>query len=411
MSGKKSKLPANFMDSDDSLMETLVGTDPNAIQSKIEPIAITKLIRSSALQPRVKLDSETIADYASKMHREKGRTGFVINPMSGERWKNIIVYTDGEKYWLADGFHRVAAAEKRGHQLFQAEIRQGVKRDAFIYSLGANEDHGLKRNSRDKRTLIQKAVSDPELRNLSSRDLQDILKISHTHINNVRNEMINDGAIPALTEVKGTDGKLYPVNATPDEPAKPTPPMKRKAGSSALPTKKTHIPQYTTNAAVDAPVVKTDVVETGNEESEPEIVDETPMAETWREELGTMADRLITMSQAMEETDWKAECAIVSPTHPDDWAKMVDRVDRLQGQRILVIPLPPGSIIVRFMQVVARAQRLSGFCKAIEHCIVGDTTWMVLSNDTIEVSKKVEDIDNLLTEIGISGRPTIEIKG
>jgi hypothetical protein len=37
---------------------------------------------------------------------------------------------DGDNYWLADGFHRIAAAERLGHRDIRAMIRLGSLSDA-----------------------------------------------------------------------------------------------------------------------------------------------------------------------------------------------------------------------------------------------------------------------------------------
>ena len=57
----------------------------------------------------------------------------------------VIVFREGDDYWLADGFHRVAARRQAGIRHIEAEIREGTKRDAVLYAAGANAHHGLRR--------------------------------------------------------------------------------------------------------------------------------------------------------------------------------------------------------------------------------------------------------------------------
>lgn len=40
-----------------------------------------------------------------------------------------IVFFDGADYWLADGFHRLIAAEELGLTEFDADVREGTRRD------------------------------------------------------------------------------------------------------------------------------------------------------------------------------------------------------------------------------------------------------------------------------------------
>jgi hypothetical protein len=59
------------------------------------------------------LDEETVQKY--------------IQLMSGhEKIEPVIIYFDGRKYWLADGFHRIAAALVLGREIVLSEVRQGT---------------------------------------------------------------------------------------------------------------------------------------------------------------------------------------------------------------------------------------------------------------------------------------------
>jgi ParB-like chromosome segregation protein Spo0J len=44
----------------------------------------------------------------------------------GEKLPPIRVYYDGRTYWLADGFHRIAASLRRGRRTISAEIVPGT---------------------------------------------------------------------------------------------------------------------------------------------------------------------------------------------------------------------------------------------------------------------------------------------
>jgi hypothetical protein len=47
----------------------------------------------------------------------------------GEKLEPVIVYSDGHTRWLADGFHRVRAAERAGRKMVEAEIIRGTFED------------------------------------------------------------------------------------------------------------------------------------------------------------------------------------------------------------------------------------------------------------------------------------------
>ena len=54
------------------------------------------------------------------------------------------------------------AAGSLGLTEIEAEIRDGTRRDAILYAVGANSDHGMKRSNRDKRNAVMTLLKDPE---------------------------------------------------------------------------------------------------------------------------------------------------------------------------------------------------------------------------------------------------------
>lgn len=93
-----------------------------------------------------------------------------------------IVYQDEAGYWLADGWHRLAAYEVVGQTEIEVEIREGGRRGAFRHALGANAEHGKPRTQKDKRRAVDLALGDAELGNLSNREIGDITGTSHTFV-------------------------------------------------------------------------------------------------------------------------------------------------------------------------------------------------------------------------------------
>jgi hypothetical protein len=114
----------------------------------IKMIKLVDLDCSSSVQSRVKTDPETVEQY-----KEIWDTGKADFPP-------CIVYQDGEKYYVADGFHRIAGLTKSRidrkleYRTIACDVRQGTIRDAIEYSLTANSRHGLKPNTRDKKRSI-----------------------------------------------------------------------------------------------------------------------------------------------------------------------------------------------------------------------------------------------------------------
>jgi hypothetical protein len=128
------------------------------------------------LQPRVALDQETIDKYAAAMERG------VILPA-------VVVFHDASDYWLADGFHRIYAAKQTGATEIDANVQNGGKRDALIFSVSANADHGLPRSRADTRRAIMALLADPELSKLSDRKLGEMARADHKTIGKYRAEL------------------------------------------------------------------------------------------------------------------------------------------------------------------------------------------------------------------------------
>jgi hypothetical protein len=141
-----------------------------------ERLEIRQIRTDGGTQPRAGIDYETVADYAHDL-----KDGAVFPP--------VVVFHDGQEYWLADGFHRVAAFKHEGKQRIPAEIRQGTLRDAQLYAVGANAQHGLRRSREDKRRAVTMLLEDAEWGMWSDREIARRCKVSNTFVGNLRREL------------------------------------------------------------------------------------------------------------------------------------------------------------------------------------------------------------------------------
>ena len=105
-------------------------------------LQLSKLRLDGGTQPRAKLDDRIIEDYAEGIRY-------------GAKFPPVVVFYDGESYWLADGFHRFLATDQAGKKSIVADVRQGTLRDAILHSVGANAAHGHRRSNRDKRRAVR----------------------------------------------------------------------------------------------------------------------------------------------------------------------------------------------------------------------------------------------------------------
>lgn len=154
-------------------------------------VALDTLAKRDKLQPRASFDDDLAEDYKGNMHAPS--SGARVLNSQGTPWPPIEVWRDeidGETFlFLGDGYHRVEAATRAGITHFQALIRPGTLRDAWVHSLGANAEHGKRRTNADKRRAVEQALSDASLAAMSSRRVAEICKVSKTFIENMRREL------------------------------------------------------------------------------------------------------------------------------------------------------------------------------------------------------------------------------
>jgi ParB-like chromosome segregation protein Spo0J len=118
-------------------------------ESSVVALGINLIQRDGGTQPRAKIHPLTVVEYAQDLE-------------AGANFPPVVVFDDGTNYWLADGYHRVEAALSIGLTQIVAIVRHGTKREAVLYSVGANAKHGLRRSQADKRRSVMLLLEDEE---------------------------------------------------------------------------------------------------------------------------------------------------------------------------------------------------------------------------------------------------------
>ena len=163
-------------------------------------LPLDRIRTDGGTQPRAHLNPDTVAEYAAAMEED----GVVFPP--------VTVFYDGADYWLADGFHRVAASVEAGFADIDADIRQGARRDAVLFSVGANADHGLRRTNEDKRRAVMTLLNDEEWSRLSDSDIARHCGVSHPFVGSLRSKASCNGfkiADQPTTRTVTRNGKTY----------------------------------------------------------------------------------------------------------------------------------------------------------------------------------------------------------
>jgi hypothetical protein len=196
-------------------------------------------------QSRVSINENVVSDYAQEMQ-------------NGAEFPAAICFYDGSNNWLADGFHRYYGAVKAKKRLL-VEQRSGTKRDAILFSVGANATHGLRRTNADKKVAVMTLLADNEWRQKSNRWVADACAVDEGTVRRYRAEFVGDfpqsqdesGAeLPHLIE--GRDGKKYPAPpVSSDEFAAASEPVETLSPKEEIAEQENIDPAFVTDTEVD----------------------------------------------------------------------------------------------------------------------------------------------------------------
>ncbi len=154
------------------------------------------------VQVRLKLEDAIVNAYIERMR-------------AGDKFPPAVAFKADEVYWLADGFHRAAAAECLNRHL-EVRVIDGTREDAAWYALGANRPNGFRLSTADKERAIKRAL---KMRpGVSDRAIANHVGVSDKTVAKYRKEMESTAEIPQLSRTTGADGKSRPAHPPPPPP-------------------------------------------------------------------------------------------------------------------------------------------------------------------------------------------------
>jgi hypothetical protein len=139
----------------------------------IRSLPTSSIQRGGQTQHRLKIDVGIVAAYAALMHE-------------GVEFPAVRVWWDGEKYWMSDGFQRLAAAESVGITEIRAEITCGTLADARWDSYAANALHGARRSREETHLIVQRALQHPNAASSSNMQIAKHLCVSEATVRRLR---------------------------------------------------------------------------------------------------------------------------------------------------------------------------------------------------------------------------------
>ncbi len=168
-------------------------------------IQLAKLRLDGGTQPRVKIDTDVVDDYAERIK-------------AGDEFPPVVVFSDGAAHWLAEGFHRYHAHAKAGKKTIRCDIRKGTVREAILFSCGANVAHGLRRTNPDKQRAVMTLLKDEEWAKYSDRKIADICCVDNSTVSSYRKQLLESNSSAQQPKRIGADGKLRPATQPKREP-------------------------------------------------------------------------------------------------------------------------------------------------------------------------------------------------
>jgi hypothetical protein len=160
-------------------------------------LKLTEIKLDSDLQARAALNDLVVQEYTEVI-----REGGVMPP--------VTVFHDGTAYHLADGWHRYFSHKGAGFAEIEADIKEGTRRDAILYSVSANDKHGLRRSNADKRKAVMVLLEDFEWSEWNDVKIATQCGVSSMFVGKLRKE-INGDEVPAQRIVQ-RGGKEYVLN-------------------------------------------------------------------------------------------------------------------------------------------------------------------------------------------------------
>jgi uncharacterized ParB-like nuclease family protein len=171
----------------------LAAPPPPPKAADVTTIAVISIRTDGGTQQREALREETVAEYTEAI-------------LAGAELPPVIVYDEQSEahdgvYWLADGFHRLAAYKAAGKDKIRAEVREGTLRDAILFSVGANATHGLRRSNEDKRRAVLTLLKDEVWSKWSDRQIGEASGTTHPFVAKLRRALAGEPEAPPTPPV------------------------------------------------------------------------------------------------------------------------------------------------------------------------------------------------------------------
>lgn len=157
---------------------------------KTKLVKIADIAIDGGTQQREKINEDIVVEYAESLK-------------CGAKFPAVTLFFDGVQYYLADGFHRYWAHKAVDGMLdILADVHDGLKRDAVLFSASANGTHGIRLSNSDKRRSVLVLLNDKEWREWSDNKIAKHCHVTHPFVGKIRKELDTDGVVTVTTSAR-----------------------------------------------------------------------------------------------------------------------------------------------------------------------------------------------------------------
>lgn len=165
----------------------------------ISEIPLSEINLDRETQIRVAASEETVQRYFEVMENEAGR----------DKFPPVLLFQDEDgKFWLADGHHRITAAQRRNFTTIRAIVRPGTKADAIWEAAKANGRNGLQLGRADICRAVEMILT--VFPDRSNRAIAEVLGCDEKTVRKYR-PSASGADLSAPEKRTGKDGKSYPT--------------------------------------------------------------------------------------------------------------------------------------------------------------------------------------------------------
>ena len=173
--------------------------------NNLEAIKLSSITLDEEVQPRCQVDRDVVNEYAQAMGQ-------------GDKFPPVIVFYNGSKFWLVDGFHRFHAIKIMGESEILADVWQGDQQDAVLYALNAikaSMGSKLQPTKADLDRNVFKLIGHPVWRKWSDEEIAVQCGTHTSHVNRLREQRVTDlyNMVVATNKIGRSDKDVKPLVA------------------------------------------------------------------------------------------------------------------------------------------------------------------------------------------------------